>query len=298
MAARSATTAWTGSSRSRTSSCSWSTSSETPTPRAAALLDQRPRRERLAARLRPVVDEQHAVAAADRRALELVGQLPAAPVRLRELHRLRAGMDRSGLPDRARSPAPRRVATPAPKTKPRASTPATFVTAGVSNGSASAATDLARKPASDEEPEHVGVTADPAEAREQLLCEARHRADRTCRRWRGHGQSCWATPRGRRRPKRSSRASSAGCATRSARAAARSRASWPPRRSTRATGEDWERLEEALIQGDVGVRATAELVRRLEARNELGDLGVGARGGDRRDASASPPRSTCPARRA
>ena len=38
--------------------------------------------------------------------------------------------------------------------------------------------------------------------------------------------------------------------------------------------EDWERLEEALIQGDVGVRATAELVRRLEARNELGDLGA------------------------
>ena len=36
--------------------------------------------------------------------------------------------------------------------------------------------------------------------------------------------------------------------------------------------EDWEHLEEALIQGDVGVRATAELVRRLEARNELTDL--------------------------
>ena len=36
--------------------------------------------------------------------------------------------------------------------------------------------------------------------------------------------------------------------------------------------EDWERLEEALIGGDVGVRATAELVRRLEARGELGDL--------------------------
>jgi fused signal recognition particle receptor len=35
----------------------------------------------------------------------------------------------------------------------------------------------------------------------------------------------------------------------------------------------WERLEEALIAGDVGVRATAELVRRLEARGELGDLG-------------------------
>jgi len=35
----------------------------------------------------------------------------------------------------------------------------------------------------------------------------------------------------------------------------------------------WERLEEALIAGDVGVRATAELIRRLEARGELGDLG-------------------------
>jgi len=35
---------------------------------------------------------------------------------------------------------------------------------------------------------------------------------------------------------------------------------------------DWERLEEALIMGDVGVPATAELVRRLEARGELGNL--------------------------
>jgi fused signal recognition particle receptor len=34
----------------------------------------------------------------------------------------------------------------------------------------------------------------------------------------------------------------------------------------------WERLEEALIRGDVGVRATAELIRRLEARGELPDL--------------------------
>jgi fused signal recognition particle receptor len=34
----------------------------------------------------------------------------------------------------------------------------------------------------------------------------------------------------------------------------------------------WERLEEALIYGDVGVRATAELIRRLEARQELTDL--------------------------
>jgi fused signal recognition particle receptor len=34
----------------------------------------------------------------------------------------------------------------------------------------------------------------------------------------------------------------------------------------------WERLEEALIYADVGVRATAELVRRLEARQELAEL--------------------------
>ncbi len=34
----------------------------------------------------------------------------------------------------------------------------------------------------------------------------------------------------------------------------------------------WERLEEALIRGDVGVPATAELVRRLEARGDLTDL--------------------------
>src|SRR3982750_451324 len=37
---------------------------------------------------------------------------------------------------------------------------------------------------------------------------------------------------------------------------------------------DWERLEEALIAGDVGVRATAELVRRLEGRSDLSDLGA------------------------
>src|SRR5579871_1505743 len=35
---------------------------------------------------------------------------------------------------------------------------------------------------------------------------------------------------------------------------------------------DWERLEEALIAGDVGVRATAELVQRLEARGDISDL--------------------------
>ncbi len=35
----------------------------------------------------------------------------------------------------------------------------------------------------------------------------------------------------------------------------------------------WERLEEALLQADVGAAATAELVARLEARPELADLG-------------------------
>src|SRR2546430_14782899 len=35
----------------------------------------------------------------------------------------------------------------------------------------------------------------------------------------------------------------------------------------------WERLEEALIAADVGVRATAELVQRLEARRDVPDLG-------------------------
>src|SRR5690242_3740754 len=38
--------------------------------------------------------------------------------------------------------------------------------------------------------------------------------------------------------------------------------------------EAWERLEEALIAGDVGVRATAELMRRLEARGDIPDLGT------------------------
>ena len=39
-----------------------------------------------------------------------------------------------------------------------------------------------------------------------------------------------------------------------------------------ADDASWERLEEALIYADVGVRATAELVRRLEARQDLSDL--------------------------
>jgi fused signal recognition particle receptor len=39
-----------------------------------------------------------------------------------------------------------------------------------------------------------------------------------------------------------------------------------------ADDEAWERLEEALIAADVGVRATAELVQRLEARPDLREL--------------------------
>jgi fused signal recognition particle receptor len=39
--------------------------------------------------------------------------------------------------------------------------------------------------------------------------------------------------------------------------------------------EAWERLEEALIGADVGVRATAELVRRLEARPDVTELAAG-----------------------
>jgi fused signal recognition particle receptor len=38
-----------------------------------------------------------------------------------------------------------------------------------------------------------------------------------------------------------------------------------------ANDADWERLEEALIMGDVGVRATAELVQRLEARGDVAE---------------------------
>jgi fused signal recognition particle receptor len=41
-----------------------------------------------------------------------------------------------------------------------------------------------------------------------------------------------------------------------------------------ADDASWERLEEALIYADVGVRATAELVRRLEARQDLSDLNL------------------------
>jgi fused signal recognition particle receptor len=41
-----------------------------------------------------------------------------------------------------------------------------------------------------------------------------------------------------------------------------------------ADDDAWERLEEALIAADVGVRTTAELVQRLEARSDVGELGA------------------------
>ena len=73
----------------------------------------------------------------------------------------------------------------------------------------------------------------------------------------------------------------------------------------------WERLEEALIYADVGVRATAELIRRLEARQDLTELQAAlaeeiaalfGRAADARRRTTSPPSSsssvsTAPARR-
>src|SRR5947199_9796007 len=46
-----------------------------------------------------------------------------------------------------------------------------------------------------------------------------------------------------------------------------------------ADAASWERLEEALLTADVGVRATAELVARLEARQDLTDFDTALAGG-------------------
>ena len=92
------------------------------------------------------------------------------------------------------------------------------------------------------------------------------------RAWREAGQSCWARRTRAPRPTRSAAVSSAACASRSASRGARS----PSRSSVAAFDPEddasWERLEEALIYADVGVRATAELIRRLEARQDLTEL--------------------------
>ena len=58
-----------------------------------------------------------------------------------------------------------------------------------------------------------------------------------------------------------------------------------------ADDESWERLEEALIAADVGVRSTAELVGKLEARGEVGDLG-GALAEEITSLLGEPPRLT------
>ena len=102
----------------------------------------------------------------------------------------------------------------------------------------------------------------------------RPREPLTCPPWREAGHSCSATPARRGDRRASSAGSSAGCATRSRSRAARSPSRSRSRRSIPADDASWERLEEALIYADVGVRATAELVRRLEARQELADLGA------------------------
>ena len=67
---------------------------------------------------------------------------------------------------------------------------------------------------------------------------------------------------------RSGAASSAACATRSSKSRRALTAEIAAGTFDAADEEAWERLEEALIHGDVGVRATAEIVRRLEARGE------------------------------
>ena len=83
------------------------------------------------------------------------------------------------------------------------------------------------------------------------------------------GTSCSATPSARRDRGGAARASSAGCASRSASRGARSPSRSQVAAFDPADDASWERLEEALIYADVGVRATAELIRRLEARQEL-----------------------------
>ena len=71
--------------------------------------------------------------------------------------------------------------------------------------------------------------------------------------------------------RRSRRASSAGCGSRW-QVAPRAHPQLAVTSFDPDNEEAWERLEEALIGADLGVRATAELVRRLEAREALTSL--------------------------
>ena len=92
------------------------------------------------------------------------------------------------------------------------------------------------------------------------------------RSWRGAGLSCWGTPtvalesdeerRGLFGRLRESLGKSRRALTEQLQVAA-----FDP-----TDDASWERLEEALIYADVGVRATAELIRRLEARQDLTEL--------------------------
>ena len=90
---------------------------------------------------------------------------------------------------------------------------------------------------------------------------------------RRHGEKLARAAAGRRRrrtrPPTSAAGSSAGCATRSASRGARSAEQLQAAAFDPGDDASWERLEEALIYADVGVRATAELIRRLEARQDL-----------------------------
>src|SRR2546423_13163095 len=56
-----------------------------------------------------------------------------------------------------------------------------------------------------------------------------------------------------------------------------------------ADDASWERLEEALIYADVGVRATAELIRRLQARPDPSELNTPPAGGDATPLCEPPP---------
>ncbi len=94
--------------------------------RGAAVLDERPRHERLAAAFRPVVDDEHAIPVREGVALDRELRLVAAPVGLRPAGQLRAGCIDPALRIGTKT-TPACSASAVPRTKPRASMLATFV---------------------------------------------------------------------------------------------------------------------------------------------------------------------------
>ncbi len=92
------------------------------------------------------------------------------------------------------------------------------------------------------------------------------------RSWREAGESCWGRPT---RPRESDE-ERRGLFGRLRESLGKSRRALTEQLQVAAfdpsDDASWERLEEALIYADVGVRATAELIRRLEARQDLTDL--------------------------